>query len=163
MHWYVVQTKPKNEDLVTYRLSQAGVEVLNPKIEKYIYRKGKKILGYESLFPNYIFAYFDLDRHYRLIKWTHGVNRIVGNGDIPIPIDNEVIECIKDHTNTNGIIIPTEQFNKGDRVRIKTGPFKNLIGILERPVSRKGRIQVLLELINYQCKIEIHQSEIEKY
>ncbi len=161
--WFVIQTKPKNEDWVTSSLKQAGFEVLNPKIEKYIHRNKKKILSYENLFPNYIFVLFDLVEDHRLIKWTHGVNKIVGNGDSPVPINEEIIKLIKNRTSSKGLIKSVDQFSIGDRIRIKTGPFKDLIGILEHPISSKGRIKVLLDIINYQCKVEVHQSEAEKY
>ncbi|MBI5416831.1 hypothetical protein HZA55_02610 [Candidatus Poribacteria bacterium] len=161
-NWYVVQTKPKNENLVTHRLQDAGFEVLNPKIEKYIYRNKNKILMQESLFPNYIFVNFILNKHYSLIKWTYGVNKIVGNGDDPISINEKIVEFIKNRITSQGLIKPINQFNIGDKIQIKTGPFKNLLGVIENPVSGKGRIKVLLELINYQCKVEMHQSEVDK-
>ncbi|MBI5206387.1 MAG: hypothetical protein HY934_01200 [Candidatus Firestonebacteria bacterium] len=162
-HWYVIQTKPKNEDLVDTRLKNEGFEVFNPKIEKYIHRNNKKILGYECLFPNYIFVNFNLGEHFRLIKWTHGVNKIVGCGDNPVPISEKIITFIRERTTSQGIIKHIKQFEQGDKVRIKTGHFKDLIGILEHPVSSQGRIKVLLNLLNYQCKLDLHQSEVVKY
>lgn len=39
---------------------------------------------------------------------------------------------------------------------------KELVGILEKPVSPEGRVHVLLKLINYDMKAQLHWTEVEK-
>ncbi len=49
----------------------------------------------KPLFPNYLFANLDIDVHYYKVKWTRGVNKILGVGNEPIPISEKVIQTIK--------------------------------------------------------------------
>ena len=52
--------------------------------------------------------------------------------------------------------------NAKDPVRVRSGPFKDLVGIFERWVSDEGRVRVLLSLLNYNAKAELHYSQLEK-
>jgi transcriptional antiterminator RfaH len=116
----------------------------------------------KSLFPNYIFAKFELEKNYPLVRWARGVKKILGFGGYPVPISEEVIELIKKRTDENGIVKKTHHFVANDVVRIKTGPLRELCGIFDRWVSDSERVKVLLNLIGYQPAVEIHYSMIEK-
>lgn len=162
MKWYVIQTKPKKEEGAKLYLSTKGVEVFSPLIETFVPRNGKMNKELKSLFPNYIFAKFELEKNYPLVRWARGVKKILGFGGYPVPISEEVIELIKKRTDENGIVKKTHHFVANDVVRIKTGPLSELCGIFDRWVSDSERVRVLLNLIGYQPAVEIHYSMIEK-
>jgi transcriptional antiterminator RfaH len=162
MKWYVIQTKPKKEEGAKLYLSTKGVEVFSPLIETFVPRNGKMNKELKSLFPNYIFAKFELEKNYPLVRWARGVKKILGFGGYPVPISGEVIELIKKRTDENGIVKKTHHFEPNDVVRIKTGPLRELCGIFDRWVSDSERVRVLLNLIGYQPAVELHYSMIEK-
>lgn len=162
MKWYVIQTKPKKEEGAKLYLSTKGVEVFSPLIETFVPRNGKMNKELKSLFPNYIFAKFELEKNYPLVRWARGVKKILGFGGYPVPISEEVIELIKKRTDENGIVKKTHHFVANDVVRIKTGPLRELCGIFDRWVSDSERVRVLLNMIGYQPAVEIHYSMIEK-
>lgn len=162
MKWYVIQTKPKKEEGAKLYLSTKGVEVFSPLIETFVPRNGKMNKELKSLFPNYIFVKFELEKNYPLVRWARGVKKILGFGGYPVPISEEVIELIKKRTDENGIVKKTHHFVANDVVRIKTGPLRELCGIFDRWVSDSERVRVLLNLIGYQPAVEIHYSMIEK-
>ena len=162
MKWYVIQTKPKKEEGAKLYLSTKGVEVFSPLIETFVPRNGKMNKELKSLFPNYIFAKFELEKNYPLVRWARGVKKILGFGGYPVPISEEVIELIKKRTDENGIVKRTHHFVANDVVRIKTGPLRELCGIFDRWVSDSERVRVLLNLIGYQPSVEIHYSMVEK-
>jgi len=162
MKWYVIQTKPKKEEGAKLYLSTKGVEVFSPLIETFVPRNGKMNKELKSLFPNYVFAKFELEKNYPLVRWARGVKKILGFGGYPVPISEEVIELIKKRTDENGIVKKTHHFVANDVVRIKTGPLRELCGIFDRWVSESERVRVLLNLIGYQPAVEIHYSMIEK-
>ncbi|MFB3926461.1 MAG: transcription termination/antitermination protein NusG [Syntrophales bacterium] len=162
MFWYVIQTKPRKEGQASSYLSAKGVEMFNPLMENVYVRRGKVIRELKPLFPGYVFGRFDMDESYNLVCWGRGVKKIVGIGDHPAPISDDVIAIIKNRTNKDNIIKKAYQLNPKDRVRIKSGPLKDLIGILERWVSDSARIRVLLNLIGYSPTIELHYSMVEK-
>jgi transcriptional antiterminator RfaH len=162
MNWYVIQTKPKKEEEARAYLSLRGVEVFNPRTESFTSRNGRVVKELKSLFPNYMFAKFELERNYALVRWARGVTNLLGFGGYPTPISEEVVEIIKERTDARGVVRVKGDYKHNDVVRIKAGPLKDLSGIFERWVSDSERVRILLNLIGYQPSIELHYSMIEK-
>jgi len=160
--WYVIQTKPKKEEEAKSYLSTKGVEIFNPLLETFLLRNGRMNRELKPLFPNYMFGKFDLDQNYPLVRWAKGVKKVLGFGEYPTPIPEEVVEIIKERTDTHGIVRLKCHFQANDLIRIKTGPLKDLLGIFERWVSDGERVRILLNMVGYQPVVEMHYSMIEK-
>jgi transcriptional antiterminator RfaH len=160
--WYVIQTKPKKEQEAKSYLSTRGVEVFNPLMETFVLRNGRMSRELKSLFPGYFFGKFDLDQNYALVRWGKGVRKVLGFGEYPTPVSEEVVGIIKEKTDAQGIVKLNHRFKANDVIRIKTGPLKDLLGIFERWISDSERVRILLNLMGYQPAIEIHCSMIEK-
>jgi transcriptional antiterminator RfaH len=160
--WYVIQTKPKKEGEAASYLLTKGLEVFNPLTEAFSPRNGKIDKVWKSLFPNYVFVKFDLDQSYNLVRWARGVKKVLGFGEYPSPLSDEVIETIKKRTDANGIVRKTCCFEPNDLIRIKSGPLRELLGIFDRWVADSDRVRILLNLIGYQPTIELHYSLLEK-
>ena len=43
----------------------------------------------------------------------------------------------------------------GQEVRITGGPFDGLVGIIQEPPNAKGRIKILLQLLNRSTKVDV--------
>jgi transcription antitermination factor NusG len=125
-----------------------------------VYGKSRKVI--KPLFPNYLFARFDPFESFRLVNWAWGVARVLGYDGKPSPIDDEVIEIIKRRVDEKCVVQKALHFNAKDPIRINSGPFKDLMGIFERWVSEEGRVRVLLDLLSYSAKVELHYSQVEK-
>jgi len=160
--WYVIQTKPKKEDEAKSYLSTKGVEVFSPLMENFLLRNGRMNKELKSLFPGYIFGKFDLEQNYPLVRWAKGVKKVLGFGEYPTPISEEVVEIIRERTDTQGVVRLKFQFQANDVIRIKTGPLKDLLGIFERWMPDGERVRILLSLMSYQPVVEMHYSMIEK-
>jgi transcriptional antiterminator RfaH len=116
----------------------------------------------KPLFPGYMFAKFDLEQNYPLVRWARGVKKVLGCGETPASISEEAVEIIKERADAQGIVRVKHHLKPNDVVRIKTGPLKDLLGIFERWLSDSERVRILLNLIGYQPAVEIHYSLIEK-
>jgi len=160
--WYVIQTKPKKEEEAKSYLSSKGVEVFGPLMENFLLRNGRMSKELKSLFPGYIFGKFDLGQNYPLVRWAKGVKKVLGFGEYPTPISEEVVEIIRERTDTRGVVRLKSQFQANDVIRIKTGPLKDLLGIFERWMPDGERVRILLSLMSYQPVVEMHYSMIEK-
>lgn len=161
-NWYVIQTKPKKEEEAESYLSTKGLEIFSPLMETFTLKNSKMSKELKPLFPGYMFGKFDLDQHYPLVRWARGVKKILGLGEYPTPITEEVVKIIKERTDAQGIVRIRHHFKANDVIRIKAGPLKDLLGIFERWVSDNERARILLNLIGYQPAVEIHYSMIEK-
>jgi transcriptional antiterminator RfaH len=160
--WYVIQTKPRKEDSASSYLAGKGIETFNPLMESVVIRKGKPRTERKPFFPGYIFGRFDVAQSYTLVHWGKGVKRVLGQGNKPIPVADTAVQIIRERMDGNRIIRRACSLRPSDKVRITTGPMKDLIGILDRWVSDSDRVRVLLDLIGYRPAVELHYSMVEK-
>ena len=158
--WYAIYTKPAQEDVVTLRLRNIDMDVLNPKLKTRKFKRDKLAEVIEPLFPCYIFADFDKEKYAHLITYTRGVRYIVGKKE-PIRIYDEVIEAIRSNIEEGDLVcIKPQHLEKGDRVLIKEGPFRNFYGIFEREIKGPERVMILLETIH--CRVELDSGYLDK-
>jgi transcription elongation factor/antiterminator RfaH len=160
--WYVIQTKPANEHRVETNLSNQGIEVFLPLLESFQYSSGKMIPKVKPLFPNYVFATLDINLHYYKVRWTRGVNKILGNGGGPLPISGKVIQAIRDRMGENHLVRLDEGLEEGTVVQFTSGPFKGLMGVFDRRMSEGKRVRVLLSLIGVDVPVQVSRYQIKK-
>ena len=160
--WYVVQTKPGNEDRAQNNLDRQEIENFLPRLETYEHRQGTMVHNIKPLFPNYLFAKFHLGLHYYKVKWTRGVNRILGNGSGPIAISGKVISTIKERVGGNNLIRLEDECKEGDIIHVTSGPFKDLMGIFQKKMSGQGRVRILLSLIGVDVPVQISKWQIKR-
>ncbi|MGB9730662.1 MULTISPECIES: transcription termination/antitermination protein NusG [Calditerrivibrio] len=161
MNWYLIYTKVKKEDYLEQLLTEAGLEVLNPKIKKTKTVRNKKKEVIDPLFPCYLFVKADLNVHLRIISYTQGIRRLVG-GSNPTIVPIEIIDTIKSRMVDGFIDTKSEEFKKGDTILIKDGPFKDFVGIFQEELDSKGRVSILLKTLALQPRITVDKDMIEK-
>jgi transcription antitermination factor NusG len=160
--WYVIQTKPNKEGDTSAYLRDKGLEILSPLMENVSVKGSKMTRGLRPLFPSYIFARFDIDSSYALVRWARGAKKVLSFGGYPVPVSESAVELIKARTDTSGVVRKCHSFTANDVIRIKTGPLRDLLGIFEKWMPDHERVRVLLNLIGYQPTIELHCSMVEK-
>ena len=162
--WFVVQTNPKEENLVSLVLSKQDIPIYQPFMEKFVFHARKKTLKQYPLFPNYIFVNIEpTEEEFHKIRWSRGVRRILIDNYQPIPIEEEFIASLQIlQDKDTGIIKKPVEFAPGDMVRIKSGPMKDLYGIFEEWGSDEGRVKILIQMVNNRAKVVMHSSLIEK-
>ena len=160
--WYVIHTKPGNEDRVNTNLHNQEIETFLPLLETYQYCGGRMIPKIRPLFANYLFARLDLEVHYYKVKWTRGVNKILGDGKDPIPLSEKVIQAIKERSGEGNLVKLEDELKDGDSIQVTSGPFKHLRGIFQKIMSSKGRVRILLSLIGVDVPVQISKWQIKK-
>ena len=161
--WYVIYTKPHNEDLAREQLENKNIFVFLPKIREVRFRNDKLREAVQPLFPSYIFAQFTIPDEYYDVKWARGVKRIVGSGDLPTPLDDSIVVFLRDQADHEGLIQPQPQIRQGDKVRVKQGPLEGLWGTVQGEIDGKGRVKVLMDILHAGAKIELPFNYVEKY
>jgi len=158
MNWYAVYTKPKQEDAVAARLQARAIEVLNPKSKLKKFRGGRLTEVVEPFFPCYVFAQFDCNTCFRLVKYTRGVRYVVGKNN-PITVPDAIITTIQEHMQEDNVVFVRPDFlEKGDHVKVKEGAFKDFCGIFERATKGFERVVILLDAMC--CRLEISASSL---
>ena len=138
------------------------IKTLLPLCENFRYSRGKMSQVIMPLFPNYLFAKLDLERHYYKVKWTRGVNRILGIGNEPAPISEVVIQMIKDRMGDDDTVKLLEDFKEGELVQITSGPLKDFVGIFQKGLSSQKRVKILLNMIGVEVPVQISRLQIKK-
>lgn len=160
--WYVIQTKPCNEYRVENNLANQGIETFLPLLEVFQNCHGKLVQKIKPLFPNYLFANLDIDVHYYKVKWTRGVNKILGVGNEPIPISEKVILTIKAQRGESNLIRLDDGLEAGNIVQFTSGPFKDLLGVFDNKMSDGKRVRILLSLIGVDVPVQVSRWLIKK-
>jgi transcriptional antiterminator RfaH len=158
-NWYVVQTKPRQEEKVLFFLNQKGINTYFPKIQTHIYKGLKKHKKIKPLFPNYLFANCERKK-INQVCWTRGVKKVLWKNTQPQPIADELIYSIKSLAGKDGLI-RQKRYKKNDLVTIKSGPFKGIQALFDHWESDGERICLLLNLINAQIRVAVPASVVE--
>lgn len=160
--WFAVQTKPRSEETAIVFLSQRDIVTFLPRLQVKRRHGSRKWEILEPLFPGYLFARFSPDAHVvDRVRWAPGVRKILGDGEAPIPVPEEVVMYLRERMGERGFMIPGPSFVAGMRVRLKGGPLAHLEGVIERPASPADRVRVLLELLGRPVAVEVKVAELE--
>jgi len=100
------------------------------------------------LFPGYLFARIVLAEQFYDVVWAPGVSRIIGTFGQPTPLDDDVVVFLKQNAEPDGLLRARPTLVVGEHVEITRGPFAGIVGIIQRPPNAKGRIRVLMRLLN---------------
>jgi len=163
--WFVVQVKPRQEGQVLRRLALGAISAFLPFIEVARRRSAIRRKGLEPLFPGYLFVRM-LPVHeepsaWTRLRWTPGIVRILGSGETPVPVPEELVGTIQERTKELGFVRLPSPLTGGMRVRLRSGPFQDLEAVFDRPLSRAGRVRVLLQLLGQPRPVEVDEDCLE--
>lgn len=162
--WYVAHLKPRQEARVVshLRLRATGVEHYSPRIEIVRRRWGRRLAQIEPMFPNYMFIKMPPSPLiWDAVRWTPGVRRLLGAGEQPMPVPDGVVEAIRERADPLGLVRVGTNWQPGRRVRVLSGPLRDLEGIFERHTSRAGRVRVLLQILGHDTPVEVEEIDLE--
>ena len=149
MHkWYVVQTRPRQEQRAQVNLTRQGYRAWLPVMER-SRRLAKRIeTGHAPLFPQYLFVELDIGcEPWRAINGTFGVKRLLADGPHPQALPEEFVDALRKATGADGVSTPSPpDLQPGDAVTITTGPFVECAGVVLRLAPRE-RVEVLLDVL----------------
>ncbi|HSE17868.1 MAG TPA: transcription termination/antitermination NusG family protein [Pyrinomonadaceae bacterium] len=162
--WYVLHTHLKQEERANENLRSWGVETLHAKLRTRRYNEFTGATTYitQPLFPRYLFARFNAREQLPKIQFTRGVHYVVCFGESPAPVDQVIIDIVRDRIDENGFVKEDDELKLGDKVVVSAGPLRNLMGIFERAVKGSDRITILLTAIEYQGRLVVNRDIVQR-
>ncbi len=163
--WYVLHVKPHKERAVDRQLSALeGVEHFFPSIQ--VTPKNPRAAKVRPYFPGYLFVRLDLNEMGTdALQWTPGAKGLVRFGDEPASVPDHLVQELQKFLAELARLGPDagRQFQKGERVRIISGPLEGLEGLFDMHLADGERVQILLTYLNdrYQ-RVKLDSSAIEK-
>ena len=160
MHWYAVSTKPHQERQAELHIKECGIECFLPllKTSKIIRRTRKTVIN--PLSPGYLFAQFELERHYRAVSYATGVRKVVEFGAGPVELDVIIIDAIKERPNDGYVTPQSERFKMGQIVHIKDGPLTGFEAVFMREMTDRNRVLLLLNTLGLHAKLTLNIEQV---
>ena len=169
--WYVLQTLTGNEELVKssiertirqFSLENKVFNVLVPEEDIVEIKEGKRVEKKKKMFPGYVFAEMILDEtSWHAIKQTPGVAKFIGNKTRPIPVTDREMQRVLKQLGVREERIDVF-FEKGEAVRIISGPFRGYTGSVEEINTQRSKIKTLVNIFGRDTPVEIDFEQAEK-
>ena len=159
LNWFVVHTKPRQEELALSHLQRQGYACYLPRIrvERILRRKLQLVM--EPMFARYLFIQLDSSpsaKSWSPIRSTVGVSQMVYFGSKPAMVDAALIHELQSREAS----FPEQiLFKTGDRVQIKQGPFAGLEAVYQIKDAQQ-RALVLLELLSKKVTLPIDPAHL---
>lgn len=160
--WYVLRTHPHQELRVEQNLSSAGIDVFLPRIVAQCWRFGRKYNEITALFPQYIFARFDPEIRLHDVTFTRGVQKPLRVGGSLAVLEDAAIVFLRSRMQPNGFVQVGEPLQPGERIIIEAGPFEAFAGVVERYLSPRERVMILLDSVSAPLRLVIDVHSIRR-
>ena len=154
--WFCVRSQPKHEHIAAAHLKrEPGIEVYLPRVRfKRATRRGP-VWFTEALFPNYLFARFDLGQCLRQVCHAQGIRGVVHFGDRWPIVPDAVIEELRATLGEDPVHVIREELQPGEAVQIAGGVFHGLRAVVTRVMPSRERVAVFLEFLGRQTTVEL--------
>jgi len=163
MRWYAVHTRPASEAKAAEHLRRQGYEAYLPRHRRWVRHSRKRELVRRPLFPCYLFVGIDRERMaWRPVLSTIGVEDMVRGGDEPVAIPNTVIETLRARERDGAFDepAPVSRLKPGERVRLGSGPFADVIGRLAA-AGEGEHVAILFEFLGRTIEAKVPAVLVE--
>jgi transcriptional antiterminator NusG len=174
LRWYVVHAYSGMEKAVERnlreRIERSGMQakfgrILVPTEEVVELKGGKKAVTQRRFFPGYVLVEMLLDDDtWHLVKHTSKVTGFVGGArNRPAPISEaEVMKIVNQMQEGIDKPKPKVEWQVGELVRVKEGPFTDFNGAVEEVNYEKSKVKVSVTIFGRATGVELDFSQVEK-
>ncbi|MGI6605116.1 MAG: transcription termination/antitermination protein NusG [Firmicutes bacterium] len=169
--WYVVHTYSGYENKVKTnlekRVESMGMQnkifrVLVPMEDELEIKDGKKKLTKKKVFPGYVLVEMIMsDDSWYVVRNTPGVTGFVGPGSKPVPLRDYEAHAILRQMGIEDAK-PRVELERGQTVRVTSGPFESFMGTVQEVDPEKGKAKVNISLFGRDTPLELDFVQLEK-
>lgn len=160
--WYLVYTKPRQEEVARTHLERQGYSVYLPRTRQVRRRQGRRVMAVEPLFHRYLFIHLDTQTdNWGPIRSTFGVASLVSFGRQPALVPDALVSLLMEREGETGLHMWAEpNYLEGDLVQVAEGVFRGYAGILLARNNRE-RALVLLDILGRPVRTQVTLSQLE--
>ena len=160
MKWYVVLTKPRQEQRAADNLLAQGGTVFLPMLPVERIMRGKRCQVDEVLFPGYLFLQLPADSAlYSKVRSTFGVRGFLRFADQVVTVADAIVEDIR--LRISSPVNKEVLFQTGETVQLSTGPLKDYQAVFSG-YSGEERAIVLVSLLGQQNRLLVDLDALSK-
>lgn len=176
--WFVLRVQSNKEDKVKNDLERhigiQGVEdivsnILVPSEKVSEIKGGKKRVAERKIYPGYVMAEVEVnekgeipDEVWFMIREVPGAGDFIGGDRKPVAMtDLEVEKILKEVERGEEKPTTKIEFHKGDKVKVKEGPFENFDGVVDEVLPTSGCVKLTLTIFGRPTLVELEYWQIE--
>jgi transcriptional antiterminator NusG len=172
--WYVLKVQSSREDTIRDALERRvkiqGLEryfgrIVVPTEKITEIRNNKKRIVERKSYPGYIMIQMELnEKTWYLVRETPGVGDFVGAHGTPTKMTDAEVNQMLGQAKASTEDSPPLRIDveRGDRVKIKEGPFENFEGTVEEVVEARGQVKVMLIIFNRPTPVDLEYWQVER-
>jgi transcriptional antiterminator NusG len=170
--WYVIHTYAGYENKVKAnlerRIRSMGMQgkifqIVIPTEEQVEIKDGKRRTVERKIFPGYVLVQMVMtDESWYVVRNTPGVTGFVGAGPKPTPLLPEEVDAILRFTTPEAPPKPRIDFEEGESVKVRSGPFEGFVGVIDSIDADKGKLRVLVSLFGRETPVELDVTQVER-
>ena len=173
--WYIVQTYSGYENKVKTSLEQRVkamdlsdriFQVFIPTQEEIEIKNGQRKTVSHKRFPGYVFVQMRMDDNtWYVVRHTPGVTGFASttsdSQQKPTPMaDAEVEQLMRDQQVAQPRV--NIGFTVGESVVVTSGPFSDMIGMVDSLDMERGRVRVMVSMFGRETPVELDFLEVQK-
>ena len=172
--WYVLKVQSSREDTIRDALERrvkiqglqryfGRIVVPTEKITEI--RNNKKRVVERKTYPGYIMVEMELnEKTWFTVRETPGVGDFVGAHGTPTKMTETEVNQMLGQETAKAEEAPKVRIDveRGDRVKIKDGPFENFEGTVEEVIEQRGLVKVMLIIFNRPTPVDLEYWQVER-
>lgn len=172
MKWYTIHVyssmeksvkKALEERIGRSDLRESFGQVLLPVERVQEVRNGRKYTSERRMYPGYVFIEMVMnDATWHLVNSTPRVIEFLGNNNPVVLSEAEVASIMAQMEQGSEKPRPKIEFEIGEEIRVKNGPFKDFNGRIEAVDYDKSRLQVFVSIFSRETLVDLDFNEVEK-
>lgn len=160
LHWFALYTRSRHEKMVEESLRRKGIETFLPLRRVIRHWSDRKKMIEEPLFGGYVFVRIPFRERLTVLN-TVGAVRFVGRSPSdPVEVAEQEISSIHRFVENEIQIDPFPYLKEGERVYIRSGPFKGIEGFIVRK-DKHCRLVISLSLLRQSLSIQVDSACVE--
>lgn len=173
--WFVLKVQSGREDTIrdtiARRVRMDGLDrffqqIVVPTEKSTEIRNNKKRIVERKSYPGYVMVNMELnEKTWFLVRETPGVGDFIGPHGSPSRMSETEVQQMLGQS----VPVKTEEgvkvridLDRGDRVKIKEGPFENFEGTIEEIIEGRGAVKVMLIIFNRPTPVDLEYWQVEK-
>jgi transcriptional antiterminator RfaH len=158
--WYCIRSKPKRQQVAASHLRSLGIEVFNPQLRfKRPTRRGPA-WSTTALFPNYLFARFELLSFFRRARYAFGVSDILRFGSHWAEIPQPEIDRLQEVWSHSDALQPPQPLTVGAPVILTGGLFHGIEATVVALLPARQRVRILLDFLGGLKEAEVDAASV---
>jgi len=171
--WYVVNTvsgyEYKVKEKLEMRINSMDLQenifrVIVPEQKEIEIKNGVKKEKIKKMFPGYVLVEMVMsDEAWYIVRNTQGVTGFIGSsgkGAKPIPLMPNEVDKILGSMGMSRVDV-TKDLREDAKVKIISGPFKDMMGRIDTIDLKEQKLNVLVDLFGQETSVEVEIDEIE--